>query len=197
MSDSQAPQPNVRRRAVAKGVAWSVPVVMTARAAPALAVSGSPEGITGVAGAGCKLSGSSCAGHFVKGYVFEVILTNDSGETIFLYNEPGYEIMITENNAGITLFFQDAVDATTGQIIRFPYEMPDGASLTLLLNAGENGTSGNAAIAGSIFLPWGHTRTPPDGHNHEPIQIPFDYASTPPLHNPACALTEPPACGTF
>ena len=198
MSDSQPPQPSISRRGVAKGLAWSVPVVVTARAAPAPAASsGSPDGITGEVGAGCKLSGSSCADVFVKGYVFEVIVTNNSGEAIFLYNEPGFEIMITENNVGITLFFQDAVDAITGQVIRFPYQMPDGSSLTLLLNAGENGTSGNEAIAGSIFLPWGHTRNPPDGHDHPPIQILFDYASTPPFGNPTCALTEPPACGTF
>lgn len=195
MSDAQAPQPAVSRRAVAKGVAWSVPAVVIARAAPALAASsGAPAGVVGD---GCKLSGSSCAGVFVKGYVFEVTLTNTTGETIFLYNEPGFLITITENNASIDLFFQDAVDATTGQVIRFPYQLPNGASLTILLNAAENGNSGNQAIAGSIFFPWGHTRTPPDGHNHAPIEIPFDYASTPPLNNPACGLTEPPACGTF
>jgi hypothetical protein len=195
MSDAQAPRPAVSRRAVAKGVAWSVPAVTIASAAPALAASG--ERPAGEAGAGCKLSGSSCSDVFVKGYVFEVTLTNSTGETIFLYNEPGFLITVTENNPSITLVFQDAVDAITGQIIRFPYRMPNGASLTILLNAGENGTSADQPIAGSIFFPWGHTATPPDPDNHAPIEVPFDYTSTPPVNGDGCELTEPPACGTF
>ena len=160
------------RRAVAKGLAWSVPAVVTARAAPALAASSEPP--AGVAGAGCKLSGSSCAGVFVKGYVFEVTLTNTTGETIFLYNQPGFVITITENNASIDLVFQAAVDATTGQVIRFPYEMPSGSSLTILLNAGENGTSADQPIAGSIFFPWG-TRRP---HQTQTITCPSRSPST-------------------
>jgi hypothetical protein len=180
---------------VAQGVAWTVPVVAIGRAAPALAASGNEP--TGDVGAGCKLAGSSCAGAFVKGYVFEVTLTNTTGQTIFLYNQSGFPITITENNPDIDLFFQNAVDATTGQIIRFPFEMPNGTMLTVLLNAAENGTSANQPIAGSIFFPWGHTPIPPDPHNHPDLELPFSYSTTPPINNPACSLAEPPACGTF
>ena len=192
--DAHAARPPVSRRAVAKGLAWSVPAVVTARAAPALAASSEPPQAWPAPAAS---SGSSCAGVFVKGYVFEVTLTNTTGETIFLYNQPGFVITITENNASIDLVFQAAVDATTGQVIRFPYEMPSGASLTILLNAGENGTSADQPIAGSIFFPWGHTPTPPDPDNHPDIEIPFSYLSTPPINGAGCALTEPPACGIF
>jgi len=195
MSGARATKPTVSRRAVARGAVWSVPAVVIARAAPALAASSAPP--TAVVGAGCKLSGSSCANAFVKGYLFEITLTNTTGETIFLYNEPGFMITISENNASIDLFFQNAVDATTGQIIQFPHEMPTGTTLTILFNAGENGNSGNQGIAGSVFFPWGHTPTPPDPDNHPPLEVPFDYASTPPINNKDCALAEPPACGTF
>ncbi len=123
-------------------------------------------------------------------------MTNTTGQAIFLYNQPGFPITIIENNAEIDLF-QNAVDATTGQIIRFPYQMPNGASLTILLNAAENGNSQNQrsqARTASHGVTRRRHQTQTTTHlSRSPSTTP----NTPPINNPECALAEPPACGAF
>jgi hypothetical protein len=193
MSDTQATKPAISRRTVAKGMAWSVPAVAIARTAPALAASGAPP--TGAVHAACKLPGNSCGDVFVKGYVFELTISNDSGKTIFLYNQAGFEIEITEDNPDLDLFFQAAVDSTTGDVLTFPLELQDGESITILLNAGENGNSAEQAIAGTISFPWGHTPTPPDPDNHPDLVLEFDFEDTPPLQGAQCSFSLPPNCG--
>ena len=194
MSDLEEPKTGVTRRTVAKAMAWSVPAVALAVPAPAYAASGRPPTVT--VGDACKLPGNSCGDVFVKGYVFEVTISNTSGKDIYLYDQAGFEILITENSDDIDLFFQAAVDATTGDVITFPYLLTNGSSIQIILNAGENGNSQNVQdLAGTISVPWGHTPTPPDPDNHPPAVDDFSYASTPPIQNPACQLVLPPNCG--
>ncbi|WP_448811688.1 hypothetical protein [Agromyces bauzanensis] len=194
MSDLEEPKTGVTRRTVAKAMAWSVPAVALAVPAPAYAASGGPPTVS--VGDACKLPGNACGTLFVKGYLFEVTITNNTGKDIYLYDQAGYEILITEDSPDIDLFFQAAVDSTTGDPITFPYLLADGASITIILNAGENGNSQNVQdLSGTISIPWGHTPTPPDPDNHPPAVDDFSYASTPPYQNPACQLTLPPNCG--
>jgi hypothetical protein len=78
MSENFDPSQGVRRisrRTVAKGAAWSVPVLMMATATPAFATS--PGGLVQISGAGCKLPGNST--NIYKGYAFNLVLNNSSG----------------------------------------------------------------------------------------------------------------------
>ena len=193
MSDLEEQKTGVSRRTVAKAMAWSVPAVALAVPAPAYAASGGPPSI--VVGDACKLPGNSCGNVFVKGYIFDVTITNNSGKDIYLYDQAGFEILISDTNPEITLFFQAAIDATTGDVISFPYLLPAGDSIAIILNAGENGNSANQSLTGSISIPWGHTPTPPDPDNHPPAVDDFSFASTPPQQNPACGVILPPDCG--
>ncbi|SOC51728.1 hypothetical protein [Ornithinimicrobium cerasi] len=178
------------RRTLVKGAAWSVPVVAVAGAAPAFAASGGPPSV--VVGGACKLPGNSCGDVFVKGYIFDVTITNGTTEPIYIY---GDDIIITETNPDIDLFFQAAVDATTGDVITFPYLLEPGQSLVIVLNAGENGNSANQSLTGTIQVPWGHTPDPSDDTDHLPAVDGFSFASTPPVQNPGCTVTLPPNCG--
>lgn len=177
------------RRTLVKGAAWSVPVVAMAGAAPAFAASGNPP--TVAVGGACKLPGNSCGNVFVKGYVFDVTITNVSDKPIYIYNN----ITFTENNPDIDLFFQAAVDATTGDVLTFPVLLQPGQSLAIVLNAGENGNSANQSLAGTMSVPWGHTPDPAGDTEHVPVVVPFSFAATPPVQNPACTVVLPPNCG--
>jgi hypothetical protein len=73
-SSTQGAPKNISRRRVVAGAAWSVPAVMVASAAPAVAASKGPLEFTGGA---CKLPGN--ANEIFKGYVFELIGTNTLG----------------------------------------------------------------------------------------------------------------------
>ena len=193
MSDLEEPKAGVSRRTVAKAMAWSVPAVALAVPAPAYAASGGPPTI--IVGDACKLPGNSCGDVFVKGYVFEVTITNNTGKDIYLYNETGFEILITEDSDDIDLFFQAAIDANTGQQITFPFLLEDGDSIFIILNAGENGNSQNVQdLSGTISIPWGHTPTPPDPDNHPPAVDDFFSEDTQPVQNPGCMLELPPNC---
>ena len=112
----------------------------------------------------------------------------------YLYNQAGFLITFTDTNPDITLFFQAAVDGN-GDVITFPYALADGASISVVMNAGENGNSANQSLTGSISMPWGHTPTPPDPDNHPPAVDDFSFASTPPIQNPDCTVVLPPNCG--
>jgi len=68
---------NISRRTVAKGAAWSVPVIAVGAAAPAYAVSG---GIFQLNGNGCKLPGNSNS--TFKGYAFKLSAVNNTNADI-------------------------------------------------------------------------------------------------------------------
>lgn len=67
----------VSRRTVAKGIAWSVPAVAIASAAPAYAISPPEDGPIRLAGVACKLPGSSS--DYSKGYIYDLAIVNETG----------------------------------------------------------------------------------------------------------------------
>jgi hypothetical protein len=67
----------ISRRTIAKGAAWSVPVVAVGAAAPAMAASG---GFFELNGNGCKLPGAS--NDTFKGYAFELTATNNTNDPV-------------------------------------------------------------------------------------------------------------------
>ena len=197
MSD-KVEERRISRRTIAKGAAWAVPVVPLVVATPAYAASGG--GPTIVLGDACKLPGNSCGNVFVKGYIFDVTITNTTDKPIYIYDEPGYEITFSEDSPDISLFFEAAILATgpnAGDPITFPYLLEPGESIALIFNAGENGNSKNVqGLTVTLTVPWGHTEDPnlePD--DHDPISDTETYPSTPPQQNPACQVFLPPNCG--
>lgn len=198
MSD-KVEERRISRRTIAKGAAWAVPIVPLVVATPAYASSGGGPVIT--VGDACKLPGNSCGNVFVKGYIFDVTISNPTNEDIYLFNEDpagpaSFLITFTETNPDINLFFQAAVDAVTGTVISFPYLLEAGSSLVIILNAGENGSSANESITGTISVPWGHTLPAgSDPDNHPPAVDGFTFPDTPPVQNPSCGVTIPPNCG--
>ena len=86
--DLDPPRPGrVSRRTVAKGMAWSVPAVAVASAAPVFAASGAPP--TPAVGEACKLPGNSaqgCADVFAglpgldpsKAFAIPLLVTNNT-----------------------------------------------------------------------------------------------------------------------
>ena len=191
MSSQHTVGPSTTRRTLVKGAAWSVPVVAVAGAAPAMAASGGGPNVT--IGGACKLPGNSCGNVFVKGYIFDLTITNNTGKAIYLY-EPW---IINEDNPDLELFFQAVIDADTGQELAFPILLEPGDTVALILNAGENGDSANQSLTGNIRIPWGHTPDPADDQDHldEPAFVGFAYADTPPYQNPSCTVVLPPNCG--
>jgi len=188
----------ISRRTIAKGAAWAIPAVPLVMATPAYAASGG--GPTIILGDACKLPGASCSGVFVKGYIFDATVCNNTDKDIYLYDEPGYEITFSENSPAISLFFEAAVVATgpnAGDVITFPYLLEAGECIALIFNAGENGNSQNVQnITVTISIPWGHTEVAGDDpDNHPPATDSATYPSTPPEQNPACQVIIPPNCG--
>lgn len=184
----------ISRRTIAKGAAWAIPAVPLVVATPAYAASGGGPSI--VVGDACKLPGNSCGNVFVKGYVFDVTITNTTDKDIYLFHEAGFLITFTEDNPDITLFFQAAVDATTGDVIAFPFLLEAGESIAIVLNAGENGNSANQSLNGTISVPWGHTLPAgSDPDNHPNAVDSFSFSDTPPIQNPGCGVILPPNCG--
>lgn len=203
MSD-KVEERRISRRTIAKGAAWAVPVVPLVVATPAYASSGG--GPTVELGDACKLPGNSCGNVFVKGYVFDVSICNTTDKPIYLYDETGFEIGVTDDSDDIDLFFQAAVyttdpdgqgDIEVGDVATFPVLLEPSACIALVLNAGENGNSANVQdLTVTISVPWGHTEDPtlePD--DHDPIEASATYPSTVPIQNPACQVVLPPNCG--
>lgn len=191
MSELDAPERGISRRTIAKGAAWSVPVIAVGAAAPAMAISGPTP--TGQALGACKLPGASCSNIFVKGYAFLVEVCNTSGLTIYGY--PG--IVVTDTNPDINLVFEAAVDSVTGAEIQPPFPILPGQCVTLILNAGENGSSSQQSISGEVIIPWGHTPDPANDQDHvgDPIVIPYSFPTTPPINGAQCTFDLPAGCG--
>jgi hypothetical protein len=102
-SSTQGASNNVSRRRVVAGAAWSVPAVMVASAAPAVAAS---PGFLTFTGEACKLPGN--ATDTLKGYVFELNANNKTGPlpddavtvitsvTINGVSEPNYVVVVRD-----------------------------------------------------------------------------------------------------
>ena len=163
--DPHPSQTGITRRTVARGAAWSAPVIAVAGAAKAAAVSG-PRPTVQFNGA-YKLPVLSCIIPFLYG--FEFTITNTSTQTIWIY--PNTLSVSTTPNYGFTY------SGSTTAI-----QLAPNASQTFLLRmTGTN--SGNLTFTGTYSLGWGHCATAGcDTYGHLPIAdslvvngTPFDY----------------------
>lgn len=200
MSDVQRSK-GVSRRSVAKGMAWSVPAVAVATAAPAFAASGG--GPNGQFNDACKQPGASCKKDFgfVKGYTFTVTINNPTSKPLYIYPTLNGTVDPYFNVTSSVPFSYASARLYTGGAIGTPLppalSIPAGGFATIIINAGTNSNSANTDAAGTLVMAWGHTSTPgadPD-HPYVPAPsdtnktgpfgagwfvIPFSFASTPP-----------------
>lgn len=182
MTDT-ARQP-ISRRTVAKGAAWTAPVILGGVAAPAYAASGNEPTIT--PGPSCKQPGNSC-NPIVKGYVFTYKINNPSNKTIYLYAPP------TLSTGGVLpLSYAGAVVNGTFYGPNESIPVPAGSSVQLLVTTG-SGNSADLVFNFTITFAWGHTEDPADDTEHigDDISATVVVDGTPPCDN--CA---PPAPGT-
>ena len=150
--DPHPSQTGITRRTVARGAAWSAPVIAVAGAAKAAAVSG-PRPTVQFNGA-YKLPVLSCIIPLLYG--FEFTITNTSTQTIWIY--PNTLSVSTTPNYWFTY------SGSTTAI-----QLAPNASQTFLLRM--TGTiSGNLTFTGTYSLGWGHCATAGcDTYGHLPI----------------------------
>jgi len=174
----------ISRRTLAKGAAWSIPVVAIASAAPAYAHSGNPPTITVLGG--CKQPGESCSSFgFSKGYTFTVKLYNSTDQTIYLYSptsgtfQPYFEVDSTKNftyaGAG---YYLPGPPATTGDLVGTVIELAPGQTKYIAINAASSNSSQSSA-SGSLWFSWGHTSSPGGDTDHPYLPTPWDGGDPP------------------
>lgn len=151
----------ISRRTLAKGVAWSVPAVAVAAAAPAYAASDGPIALTGMA---CKLPGAS-SNPYKQGYIFEALITNVAGPNP---DDVIYEITnmyVNGNKQNFIGFAFVPVDPTVntdlptrntgpsgcscsncGDSSHIRFCIPDGTQHRLFLYTDNNGNSATSSI---------------------------------------------------
>lgn len=165
--DPHPTQTGITRRSVARGAAWSAPVIAVAGAAKAAAVSGPRPTVQFNGAYKLPLSWCNLFNSFLYG--FEFTITNTSTQTIWIY--PNTLSVSTTPNYGFTY------SGSTTAI-----QLAPNASQTFLLRmTGTN--SGNLTFTGTYSLGWGHCATAGcDTYGHLPIAdslvvsgTPFDY----------------------
>ena len=167
-ADPSRPPSGVSRRSVAKGLAWSVPAVAVASAAPAFAASGAPPVLTFQSA--CKYPGNSCSSR-PKGYSLYFRIDNPTGKTIYIYT-----VTIT-SVTGTPLTFAFSVPG-------LPVAVPAGGSVVAEFVA-SSGNSAQQGFSADVTVTWGHNPTPPDPDNHPPVTTRIVVTETPP-NCPAC-----------
>jgi hypothetical protein len=190
----QREEHRISRRTIAKGAAWAIPAVPLVVATPAYAASGG--GPTVVIGAACKYPGNSCS-LFVKGYVFEVSITNTTDKDIYIYNQSGYELEVNDDSTSVNLSYNAAVYASgplAGQEVVFPVLLEPGETILLIVNGQEANSANLKGVTVTVSVPWGHTPVPPDPDNHPNVTDSVKYASTPPDQGAKCDVTVPGPC---
>lgn len=159
----------INRRTVTKGIAWSVPAVAIASAAPAFASSG-PKPTLSFLGA-CKYPGNNCGGEVKHAYGFRFQVTNnDPNRTIYFC---GAEL---DNVSDPTLAGKLVWKNPGGSCIA----VPPGETGTLnFFFSGDN--SANRNFTADLVVHWGHQcDCQNDPNNHAPITIRVQVLGTPP-----------------
>lgn len=175
----------ISRRTMAKGAAWTAPVILGGVAAPAYAASGGKPTIT--PGGHCKQPGNSC-NPIVKGYVFTYRITNTSSKTVYLYTGGSYGPTISTGGV-LPLSYAGARVGGTFYPPGTHIPIPAGASVQLLITTGSS-NSADLVFTFTVGFQWGHTPNPADDTEHvgDPLTSSINVAGTPPCEN--CA---PPA----
>lgn len=157
----------INRRTVAKGMAWSVPAVAIASAAPAFAVSGPTPTITFTSA--CKSPGNSCK-VFPKGYRFNSKVCNTSPVDIWIYT-----ITFTASGSNLTLTLREPT---------LPIKVPANQCIDVLWEA-ESNNSANQTFTLLTSSKWGHAPTYGGDvrqaeHDANPMTGSFVVTGTPP-----------------
>ena len=197
---TEATSKPISRRTVAKGAAWTAPVILGGVAAPAYAASGSRPTI--VPGPSCKQPGNSCNSGQTqyginKGYVFTFTITNTSAKAIWLYTGGTYP----NNGPEITTTGPDAIPLSyAGGRIGGTYyppgthiPVPAGGTVVFLLGVNGEADSSNRVFTMNIKFQWGHTSTPAGDTDHksDPLTASVNVSGTPP-----CDKCQPPTVTT-
>ncbi len=168
--------PQIPRRTIAKGAAWSVPVVAVGAASPAYAASGPPP--TVLVGVACKIPGESqsrcppeiaqgiLAGDFSKAFAIPLQVTNTTDKPIVL--KPSITITnVRDGDGNPTLPFD-----VLGIYPDYCEPIQPGSSVNILIYANSD-NSANDDLYADLTVPWGHDCADTD---HPPIFFPDLYA---------------------
>lgn len=167
MSDNQNKTIGVSRRTIARGMAWSVPAVAVASAAPAFAASGGGPVIS--ISAACKIPGNSCGRDLKFGYAFSSTVTNPTNKTIYIC-----AVTIT-NVVGTDLQFALSSPA-------LPIAVAPGATISVTFFATST-NSANTPFSADLNFSYSHvnsTNCAADPDNHAPIKVSVNFTETPP-----------------
>lgn len=143
--NAQRNHDGIKRRTLAKGVAWAVPVVAATAAAPAYAASG--PGPRLVYQSACKSPGASCDKYPNKAYRFSYEVSNPSSVPIYIYSAT-----VTASTATLTFHSLSPTPPGPGQGVL----VPPNDTIDLVFQA-VNSDSGNHAMSVTICADWGHT----------------------------------------
>lgn len=168
---SETTRQPISRRTVAKGAAWSAPVILGGVAAPTYAASGGSPTLS--IGGACKAPGKSCK-PFEKGYVVTLTITNDSDKDVWLYVPPTITTEGTDLNLGYAGY-----DDGSGVLQKGHIPIPANDSRTIKLNA-TNSNSANQVFKLTLTFAWGHTPDPADGQDHDLVSATTTIPGTPP-----------------
>ena len=197
---TEATSKPISRRTVAKGAAWTAPVILGGVAAPAYAASGGKPTI--VPGAACKQPGNSCNSGQTqyginKGYVFSFQITNTSSKTIYLYSGGTYptygpEITTTGTDA-IPLTYAGGRIGGVYYAPGTPIPVPAGQTVTFLLGVNGEADSSNRVFTMNVKFQWGHTSDPTldTEHTNDPLTASVSVDGT-----PTCDKCAPPTTTT-
>lgn len=180
----------ISRRTVAKGAAWTAPVIFGGVAAPAYASSGGPPSVAFTSA--CKLPGKSCDG-WSKGYIFTLTVSNTSHRDVWVY-APTF----TTVGTNLTLTYQGYIEASAPlSPIPGPIPIPAGTSRTIKLYATSSNSS-NQVFDLTMTAKWGHTSSygadPEQGdHDLQPLSIDYTVLGTAPDCSECNAVPAPAA----
>ncbi|UTT65369.1 hypothetical protein NMQ01_11685 [Janibacter sp. CX7] len=168
---TEATSKPISRRTVAKGAAWTAPVILGGVAAPAYAASGGKPTI--VPGSACKQPGNSCDSGskpygINKGYVMKFTITNTSAKDIWLYTGgtyPNYGPQIT-NTAGLPLVYSGGRIGGTYYAPGTHIPVPAGGTVIFLLGVSGQDDSANLVFDLTVRFQWGHTANPAGDRDH-------------------------------
>lgn len=174
---SETTRQPISRRTVAKGAAWSAPVILGGVAAPAYAASGGSPMLS--IGGACKAPGNSC-NPFRKGYVVTLTITNDSHRDVWLYVPPTIATVGTSLNLVYAGYDDGSGTLNTGDIF-----VQANSSVELELNTTHT-NSANQDFDLTLTFAWGHTPDQDDDPDHVPVSATTHIPETP----PNCAICD-------
>ena len=172
----------ISRRAVAGGMAWSVPAIAFASAAPAATVS---PLFTAQAGTVCKYPGGSVKG--VKhAYMFPLTVTNVANEEVCVKIVGGYVTFASGQTAGTPKWYINPPHS--GNVLA-PNEvcLPAGGSVTYYYVVDQTGSSANQS--GTVRGVFQGTGSETGRQSTEYVDVAFN--STPPGCTSGSAAVEP------